>query len=94
MPRPLRPIQQFARHTNARINDADDRLSGGVASFSTTTLAAGTHVITAVYSGDGTFTGSQDSLSSAVTTATPAVAVSDAGGVYNGGAFLATAAAA
>jgi len=37
-------------------------LSGGRASFSTAALSAGTHPITAVYSGDSTFTGSTSSV--------------------------------
>lgn len=36
-------------------------LSGGTATFSTSSLGAGTHTITAVYGGDGDFTGSSSS---------------------------------
>jgi hypothetical protein len=38
-------------------------LSGGTASVSTSSLSVGTHTITAVYSGDGNFNGSNGSLS-------------------------------
>ncbi len=38
-----------------------ETLVGGTASFSTAVLTAGGHTITAVYSGDGNFTGSQNS---------------------------------
>jgi hypothetical protein len=41
-------------------------LSGGKASFSTSTLGAGTHTITALYSGDGFFLGSSISLTQSV----------------------------
>src|SRR5262249_2636639 len=34
-------------------------LVGGLATFTTTALAVGSHTFTAIYSGDGTFTGSQ-----------------------------------
>ena len=34
-------------------------LSGGMASFATSTLIPGSHIVTATYSGDGNFTGSQ-----------------------------------
>jgi subtilisin-like proprotein convertase family protein len=39
-------------------------LSGGVAGFSTTVLAHGTHAVVAEYAGDGNFTGTTNSLSS------------------------------
>jgi hypothetical protein len=36
-------------------------LSNGIASFTTSSLTAGTHSITAVYGGDGNFNGSSSS---------------------------------
>jgi hypothetical protein len=46
-------------------------LSGGVASLSTTTLAIGTHTITAQYAGDSNFHSSTSTAVSEVVTATP-----------------------
>jgi len=41
-------------------------LSGGVAKFTTSTLAAGTHTITGTYNGSANFTGSSGSLTQQV----------------------------
>ena len=41
-------------------------LSGGVAKFTTSTLASGWHNITATYNGSGNFTGSSASLTQTV----------------------------
>src|SRR5207248_3101980 len=59
-------------------------LSGGVAVFSTATLASGTHSITAVYSGDATNSGStsaaliqtvkSNTITTVVTSSNPALA--------------------
>jgi hypothetical protein len=66
-------------------------LSGGIASLSTASLAAGNHAIRATYSGDSNFTPSLDTQTQAVNPATPMVTVTDAGGTYNGQPFAATA---
>jgi hypothetical protein len=66
-------------------------LAGGTASLKVSSLGAGPHVIQAVYGGDGTFLGTSAATAVTVTPATPAVAVTDAGGTYNGKAFAATA---
>jgi ELWxxDGT repeat protein len=47
-------------------------LASGQATFSTTTLAAGSHTITAVYGGDSSFTGSQGAAPQVVTKANSA----------------------
>jgi len=51
-------------------------LTGGIATFTTTTLVAGNHTITASYSGDGNFSGSTGSLTGnpQVIVAPPAIA--------------------
>ena len=49
-------------------------LSGGVAGYSTTNLAHGTHTIAAEYAGDGNFTGTTNLLSPAQLINTPPVA--------------------
>jgi hypothetical protein len=41
-------------------------LSGGVAKFTTSTLATGTHSITATYNGSGSFLGSSGALTQTV----------------------------
>ena len=52
-------------------------LSGGTALYSTTSLAVGTHSVTAEYAGDGNFTGSTSSLSPQQLINTPPVAAAD-----------------
>jgi subtilisin-like proprotein convertase family protein len=52
-------------------------LSGGVATYSTTALAHGTHVVSAAYAGDGNFTGTSASLSPDQNINTPPVAGAD-----------------
>jgi len=68
-------------------------LDGGTATLPISTLTAGTHSITAVYSGDSNYPGATSSLplTQTVTKATPTVYVTDAGGTYNGTPFPATA---
>jgi hypothetical protein len=65
-------------------------LSGGTASKTISSLSGGTHVIEALYGGDGTFLATNASITQIVN-ATPSVAVTDAGGTYNGNQFPATA---
>jgi large repetitive protein len=48
-------------------------LSGGQATFTTSTLAVGTHTITASYAANGSFLGSSGSVSQVVNKATPAI---------------------
>ena len=52
-----RPVQRRRREPRAPVT-----VSGGKASVQLTTLAVGVHSITAVYSGDGNFTGSTSSV--------------------------------
>ena len=53
-------------------------LASGAASYSTSSLAAGTHTITAVYSGDSTYSGSTSTaVTVTVTTVTPTFSISD-----------------
>jgi hypothetical protein len=69
-------------------------LSGGTASVSAAALTAGSHTVAALYGGDAGSLPSDDTaapLGQIVTKAMPTVAVSDAGGTYNAGAFPATA---
>jgi hypothetical protein len=62
-------------------------LSGGVASFTTTTLAAGSHSITAVYEGDASYTTSTSAaLAQAVATATTTTTLAALADVSVGGA--------
>jgi subtilisin-like proprotein convertase family protein len=49
-------------------------LSGGIAGYSTTTLAHGTHTVVEEYAGDGNFTGTTNSLSPAQVINTPPLA--------------------
>ena len=49
-------------------------LSGGIAGYSTTNLAHGTHIVVAEYAGDGNFTGTTNLLSPAQVINTPPVA--------------------
>jgi hypothetical protein len=65
-------------------------LSGGAALL-TVSLGAGTHIVQAVYGGDGTFLGTSAATTVTVSPATPTVTVTDAGGTYDGQAFAATA---
>jgi len=69
-------------------------LNGNTASYTTQTLAAGTHTITAIYSGDGSFTGSTspafiEHINSAITpTVTYTLSINDDGtGHYCAGSF-------
>ena len=69
-------------------------LVSGSASFSTTTLTATSHDITAIYTPDSSsFTGSQNDVPQSVGTATPTVVATDAGGPYTGNPFPASATA-
>jgi hypothetical protein len=52
-------------------------VSGGMASFSTTTLSVGTHSITAVYSGDATYNGGTSSPLSQVVTQAISISTPD-----------------
>jgi RHS repeat-associated protein len=59
-------------------------LSGASASFSTATLDAGTHTITATFSGDSTYSGSPGSTSITVGQATPTIVVNLVNVPYDG----------
>jgi hypothetical protein len=65
-------------------------LSGGVATLNISTLTLGTHVIQASYSGDSNYQPNEAFVTQTVM-GTPTVAVTDAGGTYNGEPFAATA---
>ena len=53
-------------------------LSGNIATFVTSSLAAGTHAITATYSGDATYSGSTTSINVTVNAAPPATSATPA----------------
>lgn len=59
-------------------------LSGGVASFTTSVLAVGSHAISALYGGDGTFGSSASALVQQVVSS-PATAVVSGGGTVCAG---------
>ena len=64
--------------------------NNGSAIFSTASLPAGPNYIEAIYSGDDIFPGSNsNAMDQLISQATPTVAVSDAGGSFNGTAFAA-----
>jgi hypothetical protein len=65
-------------------------LSGGSATLGPVTLSVGTHIITALYSGDSNYISNSAVFTERVI-GTPTVAVADAGGTYNGQPFAATA---
>jgi hypothetical protein len=67
--------------------------SSGVATFNTAqlTLSIGSHSVGAAFNGDLGYNGSTDTATLALNQATPAVTVTDAGGIYNGERFPATA---
>ncbi len=65
--------------------------ANATAAFTTTTLQAGSHTVTAVYSGDTTFASSTSSLTETITQATPTVTVSDVGGIFDGTSCAASA---
>ena len=65
--------------------------SGGQATLTLSSLAAGSHLVEAVYSGDSNFVFSLDELTEKVAQANPVLVVTDAGGSFNGGSFVATA---
>jgi uncharacterized membrane protein len=68
-----------------------ETLVGGTASFSTAGLTAGSHTITAVYSGDTSFNASTAAtLSLTVAPATPTVGITWAGWTYDGTAHAAS----
>ncbi len=57
---------------------ANATLVGGVASFTTSTIGFGTHVVTAEYAGDGNYLGVTNALGSSLVVNTPPTAVADA----------------
>ena len=57
--------------------DGPVSLSGGIAGYSTTNLAHGTHTVVAEYAGDGNFTGTTNVLAAAQVINTPPVAGPD-----------------
>jgi hypothetical protein len=66
--------------------------STGLATYTSSALSVASHTITAVYSGDGNYTASTSAaFAQNIGKATPNVSVSDAGGIYTGASFPATA---
>lgn len=57
---------------------ANVTLAGGVASFTTSAISFGTHVVTAEYAGDGNYLGITNALGSSLVVNTPPTAVADA----------------
>jgi hypothetical protein len=66
-------------------------LSSGTASLTTAALSAGSHAITAEYTGDGNFNGSAGTVTQTVNKATPTVTVNDATVTYDGQSHTVTA---
>ena len=66
-------------------------LSGGTATFTTSSLSGGSHTITAVYAGDSGFVGSSGAVNHGVTKATPSVSAAGGTFVYDGQSHAATA---
>jgi hypothetical protein len=67
------------------------RVTGGAASFATSTLAAGSHSITAVYSGDGNYNGASASLSQIIKATTTTVLSANSSSIALGQAVQLTA---
>ena len=65
-------------------------LSGGIATFTLISPAAGSYVLSVSYAGQGNFLGSSASGSLLVNKATSTTTVTNAGGTYSGAAFPAT----
>ncbi len=81
----------MAFYDGSTLLDTETLDASATASFTTTTLQAGSHSLTAVYSGDGTFASSTGALTQVITQASPTLTVSDSGGTFDGADFEATA---
>ncbi len=78
------PTGTVSFYDGSTLLDTETLDANATGSFTTTTLIAGTHSITAVYSGDATYGSSSSTLTQTIVQAAPALTVEDDGGVYDG----------